>query len=372
MRHVSISRRRAFRWLLLPARAMRCAARLPPTQAESPRRACGRRRNTRASSSRPGADRASAACRCTIRSAWCSISRRRAVARARGASVARATGRIRTSPPSASARTSADSLRLVLDLKAEVRPQVFALPPVAEYGHRLVLDLYPLVPVDPLMALLAARRTRTTPWQRAGERRGESRIRRAGRTGDRRRANPARDRRITIALDPGHGGEDPGAIGRRGTLREERHARDRAQAEGDPRRRARHARDADARRRLLRPARATRRRRRGGCRPTSSSRSTPTRSACRTARGSSVFALSEHGATSAAARWLAQRENAADLIGGVNLDSQRSGARAHAARPFADRADQRQPEGRPRRCWTASATHNSLHKPSSSRRGSRC
>ena len=67
------------------------------------------------------------------------------------------------------------------------------------------------------------------------------------------------------------------------------------------------------------------------------------------ARGSSVFALSESGATSAAARWLAQKENEADLIGGVNLDVQRSGARAHAARPVADRADQRQPEGRPPR-----------------------
>ena len=64
------------------------------------------------------------------------------------------------------------------------------------------------------------------------------------------------------------------------------------------------------------------------------------------ARGSSVFALSEHGATSAAARWLAQKENAADLIGGVNLDVKRSDARANAARPVADRADQRQPQGR--------------------------
>jgi N-acetylmuramoyl-L-alanine amidase len=46
-------------------------------------------------------------------------------------------------------------LRVVLDLKAAARPQVFSLPPVAEFGYRLVVDLYPLVPVDPLMALLA-------------------------------------------------------------------------------------------------------------------------------------------------------------------------------------------------------------------------
>src|SRR6185295_16586712 len=47
--------------------------------------------------------------------------------------------------------------RLVLDLKSEVRPQAFTLPPVAEYGHRLVLDIYPLVPVDPLLAFLEQR-----------------------------------------------------------------------------------------------------------------------------------------------------------------------------------------------------------------------
>jgi N-acetylmuramoyl-L-alanine amidase len=44
-------------------------------------------------------------------------------------------------------------VRLVLDLKAQVKPQLFSLQPVAEYGHRLVLDVYPLVAIDPLMAL---------------------------------------------------------------------------------------------------------------------------------------------------------------------------------------------------------------------------
>ncbi|MGH8706125.1 MAG: AMIN domain-containing protein, partial [Burkholderiales bacterium] len=47
-------------------------------------------------------------------------------------------------------------VRLVLDLKAEVKPQVFALKPIADYGHRLVLDIYPLVPPDPLAALIEA------------------------------------------------------------------------------------------------------------------------------------------------------------------------------------------------------------------------
>src|SRR5207248_3253136 len=45
-------------------------------------------------------------------------------------------------------------VRIVLDLKAQVNPQLFALSPVAEYGHRVVLDLYPVTPSDPLMVLL--------------------------------------------------------------------------------------------------------------------------------------------------------------------------------------------------------------------------
>ena len=45
-------------------------------------------------------------------------------------------------------------MRLVLDLKAEVKPQVFTLKPIGEYGHRLVLDIYPMVEVDPLIALI--------------------------------------------------------------------------------------------------------------------------------------------------------------------------------------------------------------------------
>src|SRR5438067_3662164 len=60
---------------------------------------------------------------------------------------------------------SAGFLRLVLDLKQDVNPQVFALRPVAEFGHRLVLDLYPLTPIDPLMALLESERKKETARQ---------------------------------------------------------------------------------------------------------------------------------------------------------------------------------------------------------------
>ena len=104
-------------------------------------------------------------------------------------------------------------MRIVLDLKTEVNPQIFALKPFADHAHRIVLDLYPLTPPDPLMALLqadpnareyaprpgAADRPATAPEPRPPASRSEVR------------------RKIVIAIDPGHGGEDPGAIGRRGT-----------------------------------------------------------------------------------------------------------------------------------------------------------
>ncbi|MGA8031676.1 MAG: N-acetylmuramoyl-L-alanine amidase, partial [Casimicrobiaceae bacterium] len=129
---------------------------------------------------------------------------------------------------------------------------------------------------------------------------------------------PAQDRRITIAIDPGHGGEDPGAIGRRGTYeknvalaisRRLKHVLD-----GDPQLRVVLTRNSDyfvplAER--VQKARAVRADLLVSIH--ADAFTVPT------ARGSSVFALSDHGATSAAARWLAQRENSADLIGGVNL-----------------------------------------------------
>jgi N-acetylmuramoyl-L-alanine amidase len=124
-------------------------------------------------------------------------------------------------------RQPQDVLRLVVDLREDVKTELFTLPPVAIFGHRVVLDLYPLTPIDPLMALL----------------RDEPRRADGGRTDTRRRAGkPARAhrqeeagnrRRITIAIDPGHGGEDPGAIGPPRHAGEGRRARHRAQAEGD-------------------------------------------------------------------------------------------------------------------------------------------
>lgn len=210
------------------------------------------------------------------------------------------------------------TLRLVIDLRTEVRPQLFALAPVAEFGHRVVLDLYPLTPLDPLMALLEENRNNETrlverPPDKAAEARPE-------RKPDARQPDARGDprRKITIALDPGHGGEDPGAIGRRGT--HEKHVvlaiakKLKVLIGAEPGMRAMLTRDDDyyvplaARVHKARQVQADL-----FISIHADAFTVPT------ARGSSVFALSEHGATSAAAKWLAQKENAADLIGGVNL-----------------------------------------------------
>jgi len=109
-------------------------------------------------------------------------------------------------------------VRIVLDLKDEVQPQIFALTPVGEYGHRLVLDLYPLTPPDPLMALLEGEGKGNPPPAPADKPAPR----------DQAKAAPTARRPIIIALDPGHGGEDPGAIGRRGTR--EKNSRSRARS----------------------------------------------------------------------------------------------------------------------------------------------
>jgi len=211
-------------------------------------------------------------------------------------------------------RPSEGFLRVVLDLKTEVRPQVFSLKPVAEYGHRLVIDLYPLTPVDPLMALL-----QNEGFDAAD---GTAAPKASGPGSSNARSGAARKpptRHITVALDPGHGGEDPGAIGHRGT-----YEKTVVLAIG---RKLKRVLDANANMRVMLTrnddfyvplAERVRKARRVQADLFVSIHADAFRES--SARGSSVFALSEHGATSAAARWLAQKENAADLIGGVNLD----------------------------------------------------
>ena len=205
-----------------------------------------------------------------------------------------------------------DVLRIVFDLKTETRPQLFALQPVAEFGHRVVLDLYPMVPFDPLMAFLEERAAAESKPSAAPSERAPV-AKPAPRSATSRR-------RITIAIDPGHGGEDPGAIGRRGTYEKNITLaigkKLKRLIDADSGMRAMLTRDDDY---FVPLAARVQKARRVEADLFVSIHADAFREA--RARGSSVFALSESGATSTAARWLAQRENAADLIGGVNLDS---------------------------------------------------
>jgi len=245
-------------------------------------------------------------------------------------------------------------LRVVLDLKTQVRPQVFSLKPVAEYGHRLIVDLYPIAPLDPLMALLQGERVDPGPAP-------APRSDRAAREPAASQARKARERRITIAIDPGHGGEDPGAVGRRGTYEKtvvlaisRKLAR---MLDADRNVRVMLTRNDDFYVPLLERVRKARH-------VQADLFVSIHADAYRepSARGSSVFALSEHGATSAAARWLAQRENAADLIGGVNLDVNDP----VLARTLLDLSQTAQISDSlkvGRAVLAGIATHNPLHKP---------
>jgi N-acetylmuramoyl-L-alanine amidase len=209
-------------------------------------------------------------------------------------------------------------VRLVFDLKAEVKPQAFMLPPIGDYGHRLVLDLYPLVPHDPLLAFLdklqAEPGTATPPSVAKPQTPGET-----SRPAPAAKAAPKRDRLIIVAIDPGHGGEDPGARGRRGT-----HEKDvtlaiasklKTRIDREPNMRGVLTRDGDYY--LSLQARVEKAQRVRADLFVSIHADAFVKPH---ARGASVFALSERGATSAAASWIAKRENDADLIGGVNLE----------------------------------------------------
>lgn len=215
-------------------------------------------------------------------------------------------------------------VRLVLDLKSEVRPQIFMLKPVAEYGYRLVLDIYPLVPIDPLMALLqkpeSERATGTQPS--AAQRPSGTEV--AGAAHGREHVvegKPAFARLVTIVVDPGHGGEDPGARGKGGTCEKTvtlAIARKlKAIIDAQPNMRAVLTRKGDyyvplgVRVQIARRVHADL--------FVSIHADASVGAAGRHARGSSVYALSERGATSTAARLLAKSENNADLIGGVDL-----------------------------------------------------
>ncbi len=253
-------------------------------------------------------------------------------------------------------------VRLVIDLKQAALPQVFNLPPVAAYQHRLVLDLYPRQAVDPLEELIARRMKESEPPRPAptpvpaADPLGELMARqtqrpaiapptpaapgaptpRPGELASRPQRAPQRtDRLIIVALDPGHGGEDPGAIGPSGTREKDvvlqiaQRLQERINAtvvNGNPMR-AFMTRDADFFVPLHQRVQKARRVQADlFVSLHADAFFTPA------AKGASVFALSQGGASSSAARWMADKENRADLIGGVNVKTQD----VHLARAMLD------------------------------------
>jgi N-acetylmuramoyl-L-alanine amidase len=232
-------------------------------------------------------------------------------------------------------------VRLVFDLKEAVKPQLFTLEPIAEYQYRLIFDLYPNNPPDPLMQLvkksakkekLLAEEQTKSPKPGSSEedpiaafaKKDMAPGKKGGASSGPQSAPTASTQRIpfkrliTVALDPGHGGEDPGAIGARGSyeknivlsiakrlknkIDQEDSMRPFLTRDGDYfvplHRRVYKARQVEADLFISIHADAF-------IQPH--------------AKGASVFALSQQGATSSAARWMANKENASDLIGGINI-----------------------------------------------------
>ncbi len=260
-------------------------------------------------------------------------------------------------------------VRLVFDLKAEVKPQVFTLKPVGGYKHRLVFDLYPAVEIDPITALIEKgewdKETPTvasplpsptsTPASasannskeianvgdkttlKASDKLSDKKPELASETHKEKSLDKANEtvahreddknkadnmlRMITIALDPGHGGEDPGASGRGGSREKDVvlaiAKRLKRKIEDLPNMRVMLTRDGD----FFVPLQT----RVAKARSVQADLFVSIHADAfvqPSARGSSVFVLSEKGASSTAARWLAQKENDADLIGGVNINTQ--------------------------------------------------
>ena len=257
-------------------------------------------------------------------------------------------------------------VRLVIDLKRPMLPQVFTLPPIAAYQYRLVFDLYPAQAPDPLEALIAERfadrQTAGTPRATGagpanpavGDPLGELMAKQlskpiTGAAGNasssasggtaspiapsitasakpqsppleqaRTQAENKTDRLVIVALDPGHGGEDPGAIGPGGTREKDVvlqiAQRLAARINQQPNMRAYLTRDAD----FFVPLHV----RVQKARKVQADLFVSIHAdAFFTARpqGASVFALSGKGASSSAARWMADKENSSDLVGGINV-----------------------------------------------------
>ncbi|MDN4015416.1 N-acetylmuramoyl-L-alanine amidase [Zwartia panacis] len=238
------------------------------------------------------------------------------------------------------AQNRANVIRIVFDLKQAIAPQVFTLKPVGDYKFRLVLDLYPKVAQDPLTALLKKmpqKKLDEDPLARvlndiSNNPKGtgmtampvipNSVAPATGPSSPGKSPTPlGRRRMVTIALDAGHGGEDPGAIGKGGTREKDVvlaiAQKLKARIDATPGMRAYLTRDGDYFVPLhVRVEKA--RRVKADLFVSIHADAFPRP----TAGGSSVYVLSERGASSTAAKWLAEKENSADLIGGINIQTQ--------------------------------------------------
>ncbi len=206
------------------------------------------------------------------------------------------------------------TVRMVFELKQNVKPQLFALAPVAGFKERLVMDLYPANATDvqdPLLALLEDYNKgdleRQVPPAQSGPQPGKA----------------GRDRPIVIMLDPGHGGEDSGAVGKYRTREKDVVLQIARRLRGADRQRRQYEGLYDPQRRRVYPVE-------GACRQGAEAARRPVRVDSRRrllpAASPAVpqcLPLSTRGATSTAAKYLAQTQNASDLIGGVSKSGDR-------------------------------------------------
>lgn len=229
-----------------------------------------------------------------------------------------------------------DVVRLVMDLKQPIAPQVFTLKPIGEYKYRFVIDLYPLVAQDPILALqqqfedddplasvleeLAMNQPPSTPVPKVQGQKAPPAPPKTAQTPPPAVKSAPSQRPILVAIDAGHGGEDPGAIGPNGTREKDVvlqiALRLQKLIDAQPNMRAYLTRDGD----FFVPlhVRVQKARRVQADLFVSIHADAWVKPS---ARGSSVYALSQNGASSAAAKWLADNENKADLIGGINVKS---------------------------------------------------
>ena len=226
-------------------------------------------------------------------------------------------------------------VRLVFDLKEPIKPQLFTLDPISEYNYRMVFDLYPTTPPDPLMELVKSSARKESALAKSNEeidliaqfatkKEKEAPKNPVAQAIPENKPLPAPakyNRLITIAIDPGHGGEDPGAIGAAGSREKNvvlaiaKRLRDKI--EGEAYMRPYLTRDGDYFVPLHMRVQKARRVQADLFVSIHADAFIESR-----ARGASVFALSQMGASSSMARWMANKENASDLIGGINIKTQ--------------------------------------------------